>query len=155
MKRKLENNMGKIGLFLVFAITSCVTPYYRTHNQNEAAEVAKSFAYAAFVVRDKEKAFSFLITNNKAKELDLNKLGEMIEKMHPQNIYPKIVFPLEYEIVPNTGAIRIFLKGEGENQEEFYYQIVVVKESEGHRVAGLARNMDNSPYPKTPLQKTF
>lgn len=154
MRRKFISQLI-ITIISVSTFSACFSPYYRTHNQNEAANVAKSFADYAFIKKDKDKAFTLLIRKDKTASFDVVKLGEEIGKMHPDNKYPNMIFPLEYEIVPNTGVIRIFLKGEGSSKEEFYYQIVTIKEDNEYKVAGIFRNMDNIPYPKTPLRKSF
>lgn len=140
--------------FLVFSLLfslSCV-PFYRHHNQNKAAEVALKFSKDAFVEQDFVKAFSYVVTERPV-EFDVSKLEEMVRGMHPSGNYPKDIKATDYEIVPNSGIIKIYLEGKGNNEETHFYCIFSVPENDDYKIHSIYRNKENTPYPKTPLRQ--
>lgn len=134
-------------LTIIILQLNCV-PYYRHHDQKKAAEAALNFSINAFIKKDFEKAHSFL-RNDTAKEFDVVKLEELVTKMHPTGEYPFEIKATEFEIIPNSGMIRIYLQGKGKNNETHYYRILTVSQDGIYKIGELYRN--DKPYPKNQL----
>lgn len=152
MKLKLTYRIFPLKLLVSLLLLSNCVPYARYHDQNKAAQVARDFSKEAFVTRDFEGAFSYVSANRPA-ESDVSKLQELVKSMHPEDKYPIDIKADDYEIVPNSGVIKIYLHGKGKSGETHYYCIVMVPENNDYKVIELYRNEENTPYPKTPLRQ--
>jgi hypothetical protein len=105
-------------------LASCISVI--AHDEKAAAKSATEFAQTAFVARDYPKAHSLLTPRAQA-DIPLDKLTEVIAKMHPKS-FPTKVTATEFEPMPGQRGMNIFVKGEGEG-EEFFYRLVMERDN--------------------------
>src|SRR4051812_2853496 len=110
-------------LLTIFFITlnSCVSVI--KHDQEVAAEKAIEFARVAIIDRDFVKA-SKLLPVERQGPASAKQLEDLITKIHPTS-YPTKVTAVEYEPMPGQKAIKLFLVGENNQNETFYYTFVL------------------------------
>src|SRR5687768_12065543 len=105
----------------IFLFVSCISVL--KHNEKDAAIVAIKFAGAALIERDFEKA-SKLLPVARQSPASIKQMEDLITKLHPAS-YPSSISATEDEPIPGQKAIRIFLVGENNQDEKFYYALVL------------------------------
>lgn len=113
------------------------------HDENEAAKSANDFANLAFVQRD--EAAAYLLTAQQFQEhYSENDFIELVQQMHSKG-YPSQVSATEYQPIPGTETMNIFLVGENPKENLYYRFVMEGTANSGYKVAGLYRG--NGPYP--------
>jgi len=133
-------------IFLAFS--SCVNVFH--HDQDLAAAKTVEFAKAAFVERNFEKA-SKALPIRRQNPNSVKQVEDIVTKMHPSS-YPEFVTATEYEPVPGQKVIRIFLIGENDQNEKFYYAVILEGTvDEGYSVVECYRSPE--PLPSSGTRK--
>lgn len=133
-------------IFLAFS--SCVNVLH--HNEDVAAAKAVEFVKAAFVERNFERASKSLPIRRQNPN-SVKQVEDLVTKMHSSS-YPTKVTATEYEPVPGQKAIRIFLIGENNQNEKFYYATVLEGTvDEGYSVVESYRSP--KPFPSSAARK--
>lgn len=137
-----ERGLRPVHLLLTCILTcSCVS--YIHHDEDLAASAAVKFAKVAFVERDYENARK-LLPPEVDQNFDTEKLKQFIEKMHPTH-FPAVVTATDYEPLPGTKSLNIYLVGEG-NGDRIYYRLTLGGTSAtGYKVYTLYSNA--TPFP--------
>lgn len=141
------------GIFLLSLSSIGCKPFVRDHDQNKAIETALSFSKKAFVERDFVTAFSYVVTNPSNK-VDALRIEQVVNEMHPTGKYPVYIKATDYEIVPNSGSIKIYLQGKTGEGEIYYYLVVTLLENNNYKIGEFYKSMENKPYPKNALTKS-
>ncbi len=116
-----------------------------------AAKIAEDFAAKAFTKKDFKAVKELLRTDVPIKEI-LPRVKELVDDMHPEGTYPVSIVATEYEIVPQSPFLNIYLTGIDEENKKYYYYLVLGLENSGkYKVYEIYRHKENSPYPKTGL----
>jgi hypothetical protein len=123
--------------------------YFIEHSSTLAAETARRFAVAAFVDRDFSKAADFVPAELNAEEAE-SWIGTMVAKMHPDQDFPSVVWPIGFEPEPGARIVKIYLGGGDGTTLISYYQITLQGEkSVGYRVIAMYRNKEMFPIGPT------
>lgn len=135
-------------LFLVLFSSGCIRVLH--HDEQKAAIEAEKFAEVAFVQQDFKQAYN-TISDELKKYISLDEFTSTIEKMHPDG-YPLNVSAVEYEPVPGQQAMNIFLCGQDEQGDYYYYRFVMQGTADkGYEVNGCFRG--NGPYPNSSMRQ--
>ena len=139
----------RITLIVVICLLSISCFHYIHHDEEMAAEAAVKFAKLAFIDRDYGTARELLPTEVD-QQFDAEKLKKFVENMHPDG-FPTKVTATEYEPIPGTESMSIFLMGEND-AEKIYYRFTVRGTSEtGYKIYELYSKL--TPYPPTNLKR--
>ena len=139
-------------LLTIFLLTlnSCASVI--KHNQEVAAVKAIEFAKAAIIDRDFEKA-SKLLPVERQNPASIKQLEDLITKIHPTS-YPTKVTAIEYEPMHGQKAIKLFLVGENNQQETFYYTFILAGTvDEGYGIIEVYRS--RSAFPPSQTRKAL
>lgn len=140
------------GLVIAMAsVVACGTPVVRVleHRPGMAAAQAETWARAAFVEQDAQRAYDLFWEEGK-KRVTRDWIAEGIVEMHP-NRYPSEIHATEYEPILGQPAMMIFLRGSGSG-EEFHYRLILHGTVQtDYRVSDFFRG--SGPYPPSPVRK--
>jgi hypothetical protein len=145
------NKVLLLGCFMMTSVfvASCISVNVISHDEQQAAKAAYDFANLAFVGKNEAEAYRSTAQDfqENHSEDDFNKL---VQQMHEKG-YPSQVLATEYQPIPGTETMSIFLIG-GNPNENFYYRLVMEgTASSGYKVAGIFRG--SGPYPKPEERK--
>jgi hypothetical protein len=129
---------------------ACV-PNVIKHNQHKAAASAEAFCRAAFVRRDYSEAYEQVIESDKAASTP-DSLKALVDKMHPDGVYPSDVRAVEYEPVPGKEAIKIFLRESDDTGQFLYLVLMVGTETNGYRPKEMYRLFEKS-FPESQTRR--
>jgi hypothetical protein len=126
----------------IFIFVSCTKVL--KHNEQIAASKANEFAKFGLIQRDYEKAAKLLPVERQS-PASVKQIEELITKLHPST-YPSKVSATEYEPIFGQKALRIFLVGENNQNEQFYYSFVLIGTvDEGYNVTEVYRFPNGFP----------
>jgi hypothetical protein len=131
----------------IFFLT-CSCFYYIHHDEDMAAIAAIQFARVAIIEKDFEKARN-LLPPETSKQFDAEKLKEMIESMHPVQ-FPHSITATDFEPMPGTNSINIFLRGDNANGDIYYRFTLRGTSNIGYKVYALHSRI--TPYPSSNLR---
>lgn len=132
-------------------IASCSAGYV-THDPDAAAGVASEFARYALIQGDSEGGYTFLSPDAK-RLVSLAALDEALTRMHPAS-RPARVAATDFEPVPGSRSISVFLQGSNGGGEAFHYRITLeLGTAGGYWVTGVYRG--SGEYPSSPLRRSF
>ena len=147
----------RLGILIVIVVTVSSGCHGRDthaliHDPIAAAAAAEEFARVAFVERNADKAYT-LVWEEWKKELSFGMLIVTMKQVHPSGS-PAQVRAIEYEPIPDKPAIAIFLNGENDAGEKFYYRFVMAgSAAAGYKVGGFLRG--TGPYPKSSTRRAL
>ena len=119
------------------------------HDEKSAAKSAEEFAKTTFVRRDYDRAFGMLPQTFQVK-YGRDGFEKLVREMH-FDAFPTEVASTEYEPIPGSNSITIFLVGERTGQK-FYYRLLMSGSAlTGYKIEGFFRR--TIEYPQSKLRR--
>ena len=107
------------------------------HDPDRAAVGAIVFAKEAFIDLDQPKAYA-LLADEARQHVSFEQYLNVVASMHPKS-FPKEVVATDYQPIPNTDAVIIWMQGEA-GGEQFYYRLTMSRKTAAdYKVAEMFR----------------